>query len=35
MTYAEYCEIELRGAAKHEYLRGEVFAMTGATRVGV
>ncbi|NJN05173.1 MAG: Uma2 family endonuclease, partial [Rhodobacteraceae bacterium] len=31
MTYAEYCALEREGQAKHEYLRGEVFAMTGGT----
>ncbi|MEX1368617.1 MAG: Uma2 family endonuclease [Nannocystaceae bacterium] len=31
MTYAEYRDTELHSAVKHEYLRGEVFAMTGGT----
>ena len=31
MTYAEYCVFERDAALKHEYLRGEVFAMTGGT----
>lgn len=31
MTYAEYREGELTAEIKHEYLRGEVFAMTGGT----
>lgn len=31
MTYAEYCAFERDAAVKHEYLRGEVFAMTGGT----
>lgn len=31
MTYAEYCALERAGRVKHEYLRGEVFAMTGGT----
>lgn len=31
MTYAEYCELERSAASKHEYLRGEVFAMAGGT----
>lgn len=31
MTYAEYCALEREGETKHEYLRGEVFAMTGGT----
>lgn len=31
MTYAEYCELERGAASKHEYLRGEVFAMAGGT----
>lgn len=31
MTYAEYCELERSAAVKHEYLRGEVFAMAGGT----
>lgn len=31
MTYAEYREGELAAEVKHEYLRGEVFAMTGGT----
>lgn len=31
MTYAEYRKGELAAEVKHEYLRGEVFAMTGGT----
>lgn len=31
MTYAEYCELERSAASKHEYLRGEVFALAGGT----
>jgi Uma2 family endonuclease len=31
MTYAEYCAFEREATIKHEYLRGEVFAMTGGT----
>lgn len=31
MTYAEYCAFERKGELKHEYLRGEVFAMIGGT----
>ncbi len=31
MSYAEYREGELDATSKHEYLRGEVFAMTGGT----
>jgi Uma2 family endonuclease len=31
MTYAEYCAFERDAAVKHEYLRGEVFAMAGGT----
>ncbi|MEX1368371.1 MAG: Uma2 family endonuclease, partial [Nannocystaceae bacterium] len=31
MTYAEYCALERESAIKHEYLRGEVYAMTGGT----
>ena len=31
MTYAEYCAFEREAAVKHEYLRGEVFALAGAT----
>ena len=31
MTYAEYCAFERDASVKHEYLRGEVFAMTGGT----
>jgi Uma2 family endonuclease len=31
MTYAEYCAFEREAATKHEYLRGEVFAMAGGT----
>lgn len=31
MTYAEYCAFERDAAMKHEYLRGEVFAMTGGS----
>ena len=31
MTYAEYCAFERDSSTKHEYLRGEVFAMTGGT----
>lgn len=31
MTYAEYCVFERDAVLKHEYLRGEVYAMTGGT----
>jgi Uma2 family endonuclease len=31
MSYAEYCERERGASVKHEYLRGEVFAMAGGT----
>jgi Uma2 family endonuclease len=31
MTYAEYCAFERESAVRHEYLRGEVFAMAGGT----
>lgn len=31
MTHAEYCAFEREAAVKHEYLAGEVFAMTGGT----
>lgn len=31
MTYAEYCAFERDATIKHEYLRGEVFAMAGGT----
>ena len=31
MTYAEYVELERVESVKHEYLRGEVFAMAGGT----
>ena len=31
MTYAEYCAFERDSEVKHEYLRGEVFAMAGGT----
>lgn len=31
MSYAEYCAFEREASLKHEYLRGEVFAMTGGT----
>jgi len=31
MTYAEYCAFEREATVKHEYLRGEVFAMAGGT----
>jgi Uma2 family endonuclease len=31
MTYAKYCAFEREAEVKHEYLRGEVFAMTGGT----
>jgi Uma2 family endonuclease len=31
MTYAEYLALEKRSAEKHEYLRGEVWAMAGGT----
>lgn len=31
MSYAEYCALEREERGKHEYLRGEVFAMTGGT----
>jgi Uma2 family endonuclease len=39
MTYAEYSAFEREATVKHEYLRGEVFAMAGGTfehaRLGV
>jgi len=31
MTYAEYCAFERESSIRHEYLRGEVFAMAGGT----
>lgn len=31
MSYADYCALEGEGQAKHEFLCGEVFAMTGGT----
>ena len=31
MTYVEYLELERSSEVKHEYLRGEVFAMAGGT----
>jgi Uma2 family endonuclease len=31
MTYAKYCAFEREATVKHEYLAGEVFAMTGGT----
>jgi Uma2 family endonuclease len=31
MTYSEYCAFERESTVKHEYLRGEVFAMAGGT----
>lgn len=31
MTYVEYCVFEREATVKHEYLRGEVFAMAGGT----
>ena len=31
MTYAHYCAVEREAMSKHEYLAGEVFAMTGGT----
>lgn len=31
MTHAEYCAFEREATTKHEYLAGEVFAMTGGT----
>lgn len=31
MTYTEYCALERDSATKHEYLRGQVFAMTGGS----
>lgn len=31
MSYADYCALEREATVKHEYLRGEVFAMTGGT----
>lgn len=31
MTHAEYCALEREATIKHEYLAGEVFAMTGGT----
>lgn len=31
MTHAEYCAFEREAMIKHEYLAGEVFAMTGGT----
>ena len=32
MTYAEYLERERRSSTKHEFVRGELFAMSGARR---
>jgi Uma2 family endonuclease len=31
MTYAQYLELERSSELKHEYLRGEVFAMAGGS----
>lgn len=31
MTHAEYCALEREAAVKHEFISGEVFAMTGGT----
>jgi Uma2 family endonuclease len=31
MSYAQYLELESRGDVKHEYLRGDVWAMAGGT----
>lgn len=31
MTYAEYLAFETKAPARHEYVRGEVFAMSGGT----
>ena len=31
MTYGQYLELERTSEIKHEYLRGEVFAMAGGT----
>lgn len=31
MTHAEYCALERDATIKHEYVAGEVFAMTGGT----
>jgi len=31
LTYAQYLELERSSETKHEYLRGEVFAMAGGT----
>src|SRR5947208_2662541 len=31
MTYPEYLELERKSDVRHEYLRGEVFAMAGRT----
>lgn len=31
MTYSEYLALEAKGDTKHEYLRGEVWAMAGGT----
>lgn len=31
MTHADYCAVEREAEIKHEYLAGEVFAMTGGT----
>ena len=31
MSYAEYAAFERESAIKHEYLRGEVFAMAGGS----
>jgi Uma2 family endonuclease len=30
-TFEEYCELELRTGAKHEFLEGQVYAMAGAS----
>lgn len=32
MSYPEYLDLEARSAEKHEFLRGEVWAMAGGTR---
>ncbi len=31
MTYAQYLALEVSSAEKHEYLRGEIYAMSGGT----
>ena len=31
MTHPEYCALEREAKVKHEYIAGEVFAMTGGT----